>query len=855
MKNNQKEKEIFPMGKGKRNRNKGEITPETPVVLPKKKKKMKRAMPKWLVRTISIAVAVVIVCGIAALAMLSNGTFRRMQILVKSKTGEFDIDRQTATFIAWEMQYYYATIEYLTASDDSDLKSTYSSADEYAFNFATKVVTEEIEDADGNVVSTPRDAIDDTISTMVNFVAVCDYAHEQKNMTVTDSEWQGNIGITWYYGYTDTLPVTWSDLQKNLQPDSNGWAYASLDLYLDAVFGHGMKQKDVEKGLKIISLYEKYMAQYKQEIDAGVDTADHDVIAEYVKNNPQYFYTVEYLKHTTEKVDLKTALENATDAKGFKSAIALDWFEDGNYKETYNSYVTLIKAEKEHKTLDETVNTAKDAYKAADSIQNEQERAAAKQAALKPLKDAAIALGALEKSYQESDKPNLDEALSKELFTAHSVGDREIVIVGEKIYSIVILDQTRDGGKIKGVNACIEEIEFASGDSYNENGVVDNAFKENMKQYLLAKKELTSDAKPEVLHKTAAAYAEELRATYASLDKDAIIAKMIEDGKVEGRKYGSKNQNSPLSSSTADAEYKDIIKRLFGSDDIINADISENNFYVAETDEATAYLVYVEALGTKDLTSTEADKTKFASIHYVKVEGDVFFKILVELAEELEKVLPAETDEYYTATPKEDTYQYWMFNGATVENGFASPESLNKPYVSEKEKTSSDGTGENTKEYTVYFAVEKIHLDKSRLVNGGYLAYVGNELDAKLATLEGKSGDDLIAALKAIGSAANTSKNLSEDGIDEELAAWLFSPERDAEGAKKYTSVKGEDGETYIAVYNSAIEAWRSTGRAYYVSDVSSKWLVSIAKDYTVNQRVLNRIGDPTPEATTTTEQ
>ena len=828
------------MGKGKRNRNKGEITPDMPIVLPKKKKKVKGPMPKWLIRTISIALTVVIVLGVVALIMLSNGTFRRMQVLVKSKTGDFDIDRQTATFLAWEMQYYYATIEYLTAADDSDLKSMYSSAEQYAFNFATKVVTEKIEDENGNVISTPRDAIDDTIATMVNFVAVCDYATEVKGMTLADSEWQGDIGITWYYGYSDSLPVTWKDLMQNLEPDSNGWAYGSLDLYLDAVFGHGMKQKDVEKGLKIISLYEKYMAQYQQEIFDGAEEND---IVEYVKNNPNYFYTVEYLKYTTENEALKNSLMNAADATEFKSIVALDWFEDGNYKETYNSYVTLKNTEDEQKTLDETVNTAKNAYKDAG------EDDALKAAALQPLKDAAIALGCEEKTYQESDKANLDKELADELFTAHAVGDREIVIVGEKLYAIVFLEQAKNGGKVVSATVCVEEIEFVSGESHTENDTTDASFKENMKKYLLAKEELASDAKPDILYKTAAQYAEELKATYASMGKDAIIAQMKLDGEVEGREYGSKGSNSPLSAATTDSKYKEIVAKLFGSDDQLNPDVAENEFYVVEVTDASAYLVYVESLGTTGTTATAVDKTKYANIHYVKVEGDLFFEILVELAEELEKVLPAEADEYYTATPTENTYQYWMFNGATLENGFASPESLNKPYVSEKEKTSTDGTGDNTKEYTVYIAVEKIHLDESRVVNGGYVAYAGTDIDEKLATLEGKTGDELTAALKAISSSANISENLSEDGLDEELVAWLFSADRDAEGAKNYAKIAGEDGETYIAVYNSAKAAWKNTGRSYYVSDTASKWLASVAAQYTVNQRVLNRIGDPTATA------
>ena len=72
------------MGKGNRNR---EMRGVEYVNAPKKQKKApkyKKPMPGWLKRTISIAVVVVLVLGIVAAILASNGTFKRWQILVKN---------------------------------------------------------------------------------------------------------------------------------------------------------------------------------------------------------------------------------------------------------------------------------------------------------------------------------------------------------------------------------------------------------------------------------------------------------------------------------------------------------------------------------------------------------------------------------------------------------------------------------------------------------------------------------------------------------------------------------------------------------------------------------------------------
>ena len=246
------------MGKGNRNRDyrSAELAAATGKKKVRKAPRAKRPMPAWLKRTIAIAVAVVLVLGIVAAIMASNGVFRRMQILVKSKTGEFNVNRQVATFLAWELEYYYAYMSWLqtyyTNSKD-ELFSVYSDPDTYAFDRATASIREDVYDADGKLVSTPRDIIDDTMSLLINHVAVSDYAYEKEEMRLEKDEWKNELTVTWLSGVEDKLPVTWTDL-RNMQFQ---YGYSSMDLMLDQIFGGGLNEGDVEDALSLVCMYEK----------------------------------------------------------------------------------------------------------------------------------------------------------------------------------------------------------------------------------------------------------------------------------------------------------------------------------------------------------------------------------------------------------------------------------------------------------------------------------------------------------------------------------------------------------------------------------------------------------------------
>lgn len=796
------------MGKGNRNKR---VRGVDQVELPQRNNgKKKKQMPKWLVSTISIAVAVIIVLGIVAAVMFSNGSFRRMQVLIKSKTGEFDINRQVATFLAWEIEYYSAYIDYYTSGDE-DLQKQYSSAEAFAHEYALARVTQEITNAEtGAIISTPRDAIDNTLQNMINFVAVCDYAYEQ-GIRLEEGEWKKDFTITWYSGMQDTLPISWNDLEDMMVVDKTyGLSYSNLDLFLDDYFGTGMNSDDVEDALKLICMYEKYLAMNQEQIEGTVsaDPEKDPKIQEYIKNNPQYFYTVEYLSYETEDVALKDALKAATSPEKFKTLIAEDWFDkQGNYKDTYNAFVSLKKAEAALEKIEKLVDSdEKTAWT-----------------------DALKELAAVKKTYDVADKDKLHKDMSKWLFAKRSKYDEELVKADDKFYVLAMVEQTFDeDGDVK--TATVYELTYDYVDGVSHEG--DDNFKEAIKQHLLARKDLIEKA-PETSYKNALGNADAYKEDWKALEKTAILEKMSS--------IGDRYKKTGVTANTSDFK-KYIVEAVFDGD---KKPVAGTLMTVEDTD-TSAYIVYIDAVNTK----TEGDKESYSvDLYYVEVEAHVFYEILVELEEELEKVLPASSDAYYTKNPNEKTYQHWMFNGANADNGFKSPIAANATEVFTKKVASTNGTGDDTEKHTVYMAVEPLHLDTTKLVDGGYYPSINSDPAEDLAKLDGKTGDALIEALQKLSpnstNTATVSETLSEEGIDEELAAWLFSADRKANDK---AMVEGKDGKTYIAVYRDSAETWAVMGKAYYVSDQLSVWLSGLASQYEASEWVLDRIGDPAPE-------
>ena len=90
------------MGKGRRNRERNLQDRLTSPVAKNLKNKKKSGTPSWLPSAIAILVVVVILLPLIISGVQESGFFPRHRILIESQTGDFDVNQQMATFIAWE---------------------------------------------------------------------------------------------------------------------------------------------------------------------------------------------------------------------------------------------------------------------------------------------------------------------------------------------------------------------------------------------------------------------------------------------------------------------------------------------------------------------------------------------------------------------------------------------------------------------------------------------------------------------------------------------------------------------------------------------------------------------------------
>jgi hypothetical protein len=172
-------------------------------------------------------------------------------------------------------------------------------------------------------------------------------------------------------------------------------------------------------------------------------------------------------------------------------------------------------------------------------------------------------------------------------------------------------------------------------------------------------------------------------------------------------------------------------------------------------------------------------------------------------------------------------------------------------------------TGEGDKKvdvYNTYMVINTpLYLDTELVVKGGYLKYSKDDFATLAAdaldTIKDKTDLDLLNALSALDSSnAVVSTAIKEEtvkALDEELHKWLFSDERKANDTAVVTAKDGKSA--FVAVFSEKAEEWASVAKTDYVTDLLKDWTNDLCKDYSANESILNKLGQPTPteEATT----
>lgn len=311
------------MGKGKRNQ---QLRVEETMGAPKKrenKNKKQFVWPTWAKRALAIALLVAVLAGIVLAAAMNSGTFLRGRIIVKSKTGKFDINQQMATFILWQAMYQQGYNDWINAYYQSlyaggssstggiDL-NTYKSPDDYAMAMATSYTKGQL--------NTGLSLIKDYL---IELVAGADAAVLEAGMKYEAHDKEDAKGVvTWMRNIYVELGYA-ADV-NNIVPFKN---------FLTEVVGEGFKSSDIEDAGKVMVMYSKY-SDYKsfelQDKPTDKDLQDH------ILKNPAGFFETKYFSFTgADKDMIREFFTDEFMTERFEASIA-KYFANKDYIDIFN---------------------------------------------------------------------------------------------------------------------------------------------------------------------------------------------------------------------------------------------------------------------------------------------------------------------------------------------------------------------------------------------------------------------------------------------------------------------------------------------------------------------------------------
>ena len=307
-----------------------------------KSRKKSQGMPSWAINLITIAITALILVSVVLSIMSANGVFGRMQTALKSE--HFRVDANM-------MNYYFRT-QY-----DSFVQNNSSSLSYYGLDTGVSLKEQYIGGSEGEDAETWFDYIMGQTTMQVEDILVyCEEAYE-RGMELDDADKE-------YIDEQIAMYETYAQLYQ----------YSNANSYLAAMYGKGMKEKDVRNAMELMTLASKCSEVIGEEVNDSI--LDSEIEAEYASNKLNYdrvdyhYYTlsvsyddivVDVLgkkDYKAEEVEAKSAeiiekykqeieftrinaelLKNAKTKDAFETAIAGYVVED-IYDEYYESYIT-----------------------------------------------------------------------------------------------------------------------------------------------------------------------------------------------------------------------------------------------------------------------------------------------------------------------------------------------------------------------------------------------------------------------------------------------------------------------------------------------------------------------------------
>ena len=843
------------MGKGSRNRQRHvqEQLQSTG------RKQQTKQTPKWLTPLISIVLVAAVLIGVVASVLTNSGIIYRNRILVESKTGNYDITQQTATFLAWQGAYYnayyywyYAYLGYIT---DKTVTTNYSSADSYAFDAARYTIQNSL-----------RDGVQDLVESLVDYVAVCDAA--EKAGVQLDEEELKEIDST-------------MDWLKDMQ---GALGFATFNGFLKGAIGTGMKKSDIKHALEIVSLYNKYLSQKQEGFEKAVVLTDLEIFRD---ENPDDFFKTDYLSFKTEDKELSEKLAACTTAEEFRTAVIQHSFEK-NYKTTFNKYTVTQEAADALKQVGDKTDANSDA-----------------------LTKALDAIGAGAKTSYTKESTDIPTEVRDWLFkTVRTQYEVSTVATENGVYLVANYTE-KVTADTTSVEARMKYYPFADGESYGNDANFKTSLQDQLLAYKLADalaKDLTSfpehadkllaannavektdvnkDTKdiPSILLErvleenvkekstvTATEYGMYYVAFIREIDGDKIDFAYCTFGKTTDYRSGlelQKEFKDTLSAKDANIAQLLTEKQATKKTDVtsktpsstvpsaitkatILASVKAGDILTA-SDSAGYYVIYVEKM-----------EKMTADISYVTFTNDTYYSILTALQTTLDASgnFPATATKNLVTEAKKDSFDEWI-----SEHGekFAP---VRKEFDTKViESTEQDSDKKDVTKYTAYMVLNTpLYLEMDPVVNGGYLQFTDSAESDKekkdphatqaadaLEKLTGKTGYALRDALSELGSAQVSTTLAESSTMDANVKAWLFD---DARKENDVAVVTSEDGKSsYVVIFFEKMVSWERSAKTAYVSEQTEEWVDGLieAEGYTVNESVLNKLGKLTETETDT---
>ena len=788
------------MGKGKRNRQYHfEDRQTNPQKYKERKKQFK--MPKWATYTIAAVIALAIIVPIVITSLISGGTFLRARVLVDSKSGQYDLNQQMATFILWQNMYQSAYYEWYYTSwglyeDTNGITKDYKNAASYGIDVASTYTNMYL-----------RDGLDDIADYLTELVAGAD-AGVEAGLTLNADDEKAIAEFT-----------TWI---KNVYASSAYAGYTTYENFLTTAVGQGINAGDIESAAKLLTMYTKYCNYAKLELD---DDPTEAILQEFIEKNPSGHYEIKYHQYSNASEDfLKKLYEKLGKTYDPKSKdevlLSMDAAE-------FRKLVIETVVEENFKTL--VLNKYAVSGDAADALEALNKKNLSDEDRAKKLAELGI-----EKATLKSNNKDINTAVSEWIFNSkRKVNETTVITSGDSVYLVYIFSQPKadaSNSKVTTVEAGWKEYKFADYESKVEGF------------YDMVKEDLINAEKSE--NSKVHLSAEEIAKKFYDALKDNT--QKWEDIKAED--LTNQTLTKPKDN---DKDLSAIEEKLYKS----GVTVKEGDIFQVD-DNGTSYVLKVTKVSGTNYTvayTTHKDSDYHSLYRSLTATLNSSYNKDASTLTHPESTTKGSANEWLCEGKYDEAKKDRVFDRQKNDIAhFKATDSNGKE------------TGKFNV-YIVSTPMEQVKKADATVYGGYLLFKTEQEAKDAQALLSGKTGFDLWHAFSALsvttttGTGENAKTSTTEatvetamtkdDVSDANLEKWLFDSTRKANDVAVVKSSSGY----YLAYFKSTEQTWTRTAKDAWVAAEMTTRLTNLIKDggYVVDEGALNQIGEPTPETST----